>query len=201
MKKNDKKIAADILYYSIWFGLLTGLVEGLLLFTFSRLELLRGQITYLGSGWEVFWVAPIFDFLLFLIVGAILALFAQFIPQVLAKRVSLFAFSFLLAFAWVGTFLSGRLSPVASAILGAGIGYQLSVILFEREKRFAPFVGRTVKGLGILTLGLLVVIQGSYWIGEKIAVENLPKAKESAPNVLLIVIDTLRADHLSLQGY
>jgi arylsulfatase A-like enzyme len=32
-------------------------------------------------------------------------------------------------------------------------------------------------------------------------VRNLPAAKASAPNVLVIVVDTLRADHMSLQGY
>ena len=201
MKKFDKKIAIDILRYAAWFGIVTGLVEGILLFTLSRFEMLKGQITYLGSGWQVLWVAPVFDLLLFLVAGLALAVVAQFIPQVWAKRLALLAFSFLMAFSWVGTYLSGRLSPVASAILAAGIGYQLSLTLFEREKRFAPFAGRTVKALGILVVALLVVIQSGYWIREQVAVRDLPQAKESSPNVLLIVMDTLRADHLSLQGY
>lgn len=201
MKRFNKEIATEILLYSIWFGLLTGLVEGVLLFVFSRFELLRGQITYLGSGWEVLWVAPIFDLLFFLVVGLILALVAQFLPQMWAKRLSLFTFSFLLTFSWLGTYLSGRLSPAASLILAAGIGYQLSLSLYERGKRFIPFAQRTAKGFGVLTLALLVVIQGGYWVGEQIAVRNLPQAKESSPNVLLIVVDTLRADHMSLHGY
>jgi arylsulfatase A-like enzyme len=201
MKGFDKQISKEILYYSVWFGLLAGLVEGFLLFIFSRFELLKGQITYLGSGWEVLWVAPLFDLLFFLVAGVFLALLAQFLPQVWAKRLSLFVFSFLLAFSWVGTYLSGRLSPVATVILAAGIAYQLSLVLSEREKWFLPFVQRTARGLGVLTLALLVVIQSSNWVQEQRAVRNLPRAKESAPNVLFIVIDTLRADHLSLQGY
>lgn len=201
MKKFDKTRAATILRYAVWFGLLTGLVEGALLFILRRFELLKGQITYLGSGWQVLWVAPIFDLLLFLAAGLVLAVLAQFIPQVWAKRLALFVFSFLMVFSWIGTYLSGRLSPVASAILAAGIGYQLSLTLFEREKRFAPFAGRTVRGLAILTLALLVVIQGTIWGMEQSAVRNLPQAKESAPNVLLIVIDTLGANHMSLHGY
>ncbi len=201
MKKFDKQVALEILLYSTWFGLLTGLVEGVLLFVFSRFELLKGQITYLGSGWEVLWVAPIFDLLLFFVVGVFLALFAQFLPQMWAKRLSLFAFSFLLVFSWVGTYLSGRLSPAAFVILAAGIGYQLSLSLYERGKRFVPFAGRSAKGFGALTLALLIVIQGGYWASERIASRDLPQAKESSPNVLLIVIDTLRADHMSLHGY
>ncbi|MBI4761652.1 MAG: sulfatase-like hydrolase/transferase [Chloroflexota bacterium] len=201
MKKFDTALTKQILQYALWFALLTGLVEGVLLYTLRTFELLKGQITYLGSGWQVLWVAPIFDALLFLLAGAGLAVLALFIPAVWAKRLALFAFSFLLAFSWLGTILSGRLSPVATLILAAGVGYQLSLTLFEREQRFAPFVGRTVKGLSVFVLALLVVIQSGYWIGEQIAVRNLPTAKESAPNVLWIVIDTLRADHMSLHGY
>lgn len=201
MKKFDKKIAIDILRYAVWFGILTGLVEGVLLYVLRSFELLKGQITYLGSGWQVLWIAPIFDLLLFLLAGLALAVLAQFIPQVWAKRMALFTFSFLMAFSWFGVFLSGRLSPVATVILAAGVGYQLSLTLFEREKRFAPFAGRTVKALGVLIAVLLVLIQSGIWLQEQAAVRNLPQAKESSPSVLLIVMDTLRADHLSLQGY
>ena len=201
MMKYDKKISIDILYYSIWYGLLTGLVEGGLLFILQRFELLKGQITYLGTSWEVLWVAPIFDLLFFLAVGIFLALVARFLPQVFAKRLSLFVFSFLTVFAWIDIYLSGRLSPVATGILAAGVGYQLSLFLYVREAKFFPYIKRTTKGFGILTIALLVVIQGGYWLQERSIVRNLPQAKESAPNVLVIVVDTLRADHMSLQGY
>ena len=201
MKRFDKKLATDILYYSIWFGLVTGLVEGVALFMLQRFELLRGQITYLGSSWEVLWLAPIFDMLLFLAVGIVLTLISGFLPQVFAKRVSLFVFSFMMVFPWILSYLSGRLSPVATGVLAAGIGYQLSFFLYGHETKFAPFVQKTAKGLGVLTLAILILVQGGYWITEWSTVRNLPAAKESAPNVLMIVIDTLRADHLSLQGY
>jgi arylsulfatase A-like enzyme len=58
-----------------------------------------------------------------------------------------------------------------------------------------------VIGLGILTLTLLVIVQSGNWFQEWSSVRNLPQAKASTPNVLVIVVDTLRADHLSLQGY
>ncbi|MBK9925997.1 MAG: sulfatase-like hydrolase/transferase [Anaerolineales bacterium] len=199
--KFNKKIAIDILYYSIWFGLLTGLVEGVLLFIFQRFELLKGQITYLGSSWEVMWVAPLFDLLFFLIAGAFLILASGFLPQVWAKRFALLVFSFLMVFPWILSYLSGRIGPAYIGILVAGVGYQLSLLLYEREKKFLPFVQRTVKGIGVFTLVLFIIIQGGNWIREWSTVRNLPQAKASAPNVLVIVVDTLRADHLSLQGY
>ena len=201
MKKFDKKIASEILYYSIWFGLVTGLVEGVLLFIFQQFGLLKGQISYLGTSSEVLWIAPVFDLFFFLIAGIFLVILAQFTSHVLSKRISIFVFSTLLIMAWVETYLSGRLSPVATVILATGIAYQLSLFISIRENKFAPVVRRTVKGFGALTLSLLVVIQSNYWIQEQVAVRSLPQVTGSVPNILLIVIDTLRADHLSLQGY
>lgn len=201
MKKFDRKSASDIVLYSTWFGIVTGLIEGILLLVFQHFDLLKGQITYLGSGWEVLWIAPIFDTLFFLLIGAFLLILAQILPQTFARRLALFTFSFLLVFAWIETYLSGRLSPIATGILAAGIAYQLSTYLFGHSDRFTPFVRRTVKAFGAITVSLLIVIQGGYWLQEKIAVSKLPIASTSAPNVLFIVVDTLRGDHMSLQGY
>ncbi|HKI54097.1 MAG TPA: sulfatase-like hydrolase/transferase [Anaerolineales bacterium] len=201
MKKFNKQIAKEIIYYSVWFGLLTGLVEGILLFTLQRFELLKGQITYLGTSWEVFWVTPLLELLFFLIVGAVLSIVGKFISQDWVKRLSLFVFSFMMAFPWILSYLSGRLSPVATIILAIGIGYQLSLFLYERENRFVSFVQKTLKTFVYLTLVLLIIVQGGNWFQEWSTVNNLREAKASAPNVLVIVVDTLRADHLSLQGY
>jgi arylsulfatase A-like enzyme len=171
------------------------------LYVLQRFEALKGQITYLGSGPQIFWVAPIFDALLFLLAGVGLTVVAQFLPRKFAKQAVYFVFCFMVFFDWLLVYLSGRLNPAATALLGAGIGYQVSLLIYEREKRFFPFAQRTLKGLVGLILGMLVVIQGSFWIQERITTSNLPTAKESTPNVLFIVMDTVRADHLSLQGY
>jgi arylsulfatase A-like enzyme len=201
MKKFDKQFAVQILRHAIWFGIVAGLVEGVLLYVLQRYEALKGQITYLGSGPQVFWVAPIFDALLFGLAGVGLAVVAQVLPRKLARQLVYFAFCFLVFFGWFLVYLSGRLNPAATALLAAGVGYQVSLLIFEREKRFLPFAERTFKGLVGLTLALVVVIQGGFWLQERIATNNLPAAKASTPNVLFILMDTLRADHLSLQGY
>ena len=44
-------------------------------------------------------------------------------------------------------------------------------------------------------------IQGGKWLQERNAVAHLPTAAAGAPNVLVIVVDTLRADHVSSYGY
>ena len=44
-------------------------------------------------------------------------------------------------------------------------------------------------------------IQGGQRLRERNAVAELPPAEPGAPNVLVIVLDTLRADHLAAYGY
>ena len=203
MKKFDTQFAIEILKYALWFGMITGLVEGMLLYALQRYELLRGQITYLGSGPQVLWVAPVFDALFFLLVGVGAAVVAQFLPRKFARPAVFFVFCFLASFGWLLVYLSGRLNPAATAILGAGIGYQVSTVIVARENRFARFAQRTFKILAGVTLALFVLVQGGLWVRERVAASNLPQTQgsEPTPNILLIVMDTVRADHLSLQGY
>lgn len=203
MKKFDTQFAIELLKYALWFGMITGLVEGMLLYALQRYELLRGQITYLGSGPQVLWVAPVFDALFFLLVGVGAAVVAQFLPRKFARPAVFFVFCFLASFGWLLVYLSGRLNPAATAILGAGIGYQVSTVIVARENRFARFAQRTFKILAGVTLALFVLIQGGLWVRERVAASNLPQTQgsEPTPNILLIVMDTVRADHLSLQGY
>ncbi|HQU34984.1 MAG TPA: sulfatase [Anaerolineales bacterium] len=203
MKKFDTQFAIEILKYALWFGMITGLVEGMLLYALQRYELLRGQITYLGSGPQVLWVAPVFDALFFLLVGVGAAVVAQFLPRKFARPAVFFVFCFLASFGWLLVYLSGRLNPAAPAIRGAGIGYKVSTVIVARENRFARFAQRTFKILAGVTLALFVLVQGGLWVRERVAASNLPQTRgsEPTPNILLIVMDTVRADHLSLQGY
>jgi len=54
----------------------------------------------------------------------------------------------------------------------------------------------------VLLLAIVfAVIQGGQWFGERNAVADLPQASSGAPNVLVVVVDTLRADHVSSAGY
>lgn len=103
-------------------------------------------------------------------------------------------------FDWLLVYLSGRLNPAATALSGAGLGYQVSLSIFEREKRFAPFAHRTSQGLVGVTIALLIVIQAAF--GFKNAWWLAVACRKSIhADVLFIVVDTLRADHMSLQGY
>ena len=50
-------------------------------------------------------------------------------------------------------------------------------------------------------LALSLRIQGGKWLHERIMDARLPVASPGSPNLLVLVMDTLRADHLSTYGY
>ena len=50
-------------------------------------------------------------------------------------------------------------------------------------------------------VGMALAIQGPPWLRERRTLAALPRASAALPNVLLIVLDTVRAQSLSLYGY
>jgi arylsulfatase A-like enzyme len=53
----------------------------------------------------------------------------------------------------------------------------------------------------LLTLGLLTLVEGRRLWKERVALSSLPAMSAQPPNVLLIILDTVRAASLSLYGY
>ena len=97
--------------------------------------------------------------------------------------------------------VTARLSHLSCLLLAAGVGAAFSRWVANHEVATLQFVKRTlpwVAGVGVVAF---VGIQGGRWLCEARAVANLPPAAPDAPNVLIIVVDTLRADHLSSFGY
>ncbi|HUV27937.1 MAG TPA: hypothetical protein VMW34_11290, partial [Anaerolineales bacterium] len=82
-------MSREILLAGIWFGLLTGLIEGVALFALKRFEILRGPVTFLGMSVETLWVSPLFDLLLFFGLGLLFSLLAVLLKRLPIKRLSI----------------------------------------------------------------------------------------------------------------
>ena len=54
---------------------------------------------------------------------------------------------------------------------------------------------------GVTLAGLAAGVQGWQWTAERLALARLPSASPGLPNVIFIVLDTVRAASLSLYGY
>ena len=185
---------SELLLTAAWFGLVAGLIEGVLA------NFLRGVHGFaVRTSPQILWIAPVFNLILFLLMGVGLATLLRVKSKLpgLVLAVGLFTwvtlFSLLLQF--------GRINKVAALILSLGIGFQVARMLRKRELAAVKFFRMSVPIL--IVVALLIGTAGAYWDRgrERYLVSKLPQPRPGAPNVLLITLDTLRADHLSCYGY
>ncbi|HEX3352282.1 MAG TPA: sulfatase [Terriglobales bacterium] len=190
--------AAILLLVGAWFGIVTGLVEGLGLLLFQRINWRQwGRMMHVSK--EILWVSPLVDLILFLLVALAVWLVSRIFKRMPAIPVLLFILSFMAAYDWLT--LTGRLYPRACWLLALGLAAVFVRWMAAREPAALRF-WRKSWGYAIAVLLLLFfAIQGGKRLRERIAESSLPEAAPGSPNVLVVVVDTLRADHLSTYGY
>jgi arylsulfatase A-like enzyme len=193
--------AQNILITAAWFGLVTGLIEGTGLWALQQLGWLAGPFTFLGASLEIIWISALFDLLMFSILGLALSLIARLLPRLPVMLLAVFLFASLTFFDWLAIPLIGHISIFAVFILAVGLAVQFSRSFLNRQERLVRFWQRSTPWLGALALLTLVGIQGGFWLREQVAVTRLPEAAPGSPNILVIIVDTLRADHVSSYGY
>ena len=177
----------DFLLISLWWGLLTGLGEGYFPTTYIWRDLMRAGVE----------IEP----LLFL--GAALLLIAFKRRRTLNQldlTQATFLFSGLTLFACLSR--SAFASPVVIELLTTITVASLFAFLWLLRGPFlVRWQKRTLPVLLLLALWCIVGFPIKQRIHERRALEKLPSASAGAPNVLVVVVDTLRADHLSTYGY
>jgi len=144
------------------------------------------------------WLIPLFDLALFLAAGAMLALAARRWPRRagwLGPRLFV-ALALLPALTLAGPGIYAE----AWLLLALGVASLVAPVLERQRDRWRRRLARTAPAL----LGL-VLLQAGWLFGsdrlKRWREEDRPPPPASAPNVLVIVLDTVRADHLSLYGY
>jgi arylsulfatase A-like enzyme len=179
-------------------GIIAGFVEGAGLLVFQRINWARwGPMMHVS--WEIVWISPIVDGILFLVLALICSCVARFAPRVPTLRALAFLLTFLTAYDWLT--LTSRLFHAACLLLALGIAVAFTRWCGKREGAFLQFWKRTTPWIVAAWVLAFVGIQGGKWLHERNAVAQLPAATPGAPNVLVIVVDTLRADHVSSYGY
>ena len=188
----------NILVLAIWFGTAGGLLEGIAHWAYQATGILSYQERYHPVDLNVLWTSPLVDILL-LVIAACVLLPVFWILRKRDWQLEIIVFTALICNGLlVGT---GRTRMGGAAIFAIGVG-TIAGRWANRDPRAAmAFFRRSLiplLGLAVLTYGA-VRIGGSLWQNAQIA--RLPEAPPTAPNVLLIVLDTLRADRLSAYGY
>jgi arylsulfatase A-like enzyme len=180
------------------FGIFAGLTEGAGLLLFQRINWTQwGRLMHVSK--EILWISPLVDLSLLVIVSLLVWVISRLSQRIPSVRLLIFLLTFLTIYDWLT--LTNRLYHRASLILALGVAVAFTRWVAKREASSVTFWKGSTPWLASVFLLALLAIQGGKWAHEKIAVAKLPAAPQSAPNVLVIVLDTLRADHLSSYGY
>ncbi|MGC2185898.1 MAG: sulfatase [Terriglobales bacterium] len=190
--------AGSLLILGLGSGIFAGLVEGAGLLFFQRVNWARWGPMIHVSG-EILWISPIVDVILFLSLALIGSAVARFSSRFPAVRVLVFLLTFFSLYDWLT--LTGRLYHRACLLLALGVAAAFARWCGQREKAFLKFGKRATPWILALWIFVFTGMQGGKRLQERNAVAHLPAAAPDAPNVLVIVEDTLRADHVSAYGY
>jgi arylsulfatase A-like enzyme len=187
--------AVDVFLLSAWCGPASGLLEVAARVICRAIDPTRRL--YMVSR-HFLWLGPLSSLLFFLGIGLVSSVAVKLSPRAagwLSPRLicGLAILPVLLA-AGPGIF------PEAWALFGFGMAIQLVPIL---ERRDSTLRRKLVWTFPIM-LGLVIALASYVFLGDRLkqrreAGRPLPPA--NSPNVLLIVLDTVRADRLSLYGY
>ena len=193
--------ASDLFILTTSSGLFAGLVEGAGLCWFQKTVLAGGTVGMLLVSPRILYVSALTDVVLFLVTGFLVAWSCRLVHKIKAETAVLFVLFFMLVFDCLCIALDRVMDPPYTAILSAGIASALLRGLGRWRKRV---VWLARKSLPILATILILVICAVNWErfeSARVAAAGLPAATKDAPNVLIIVMDTVRADHLSALGY
>lgn len=186
----------DVPWLIVWGALLGGLTElALRLLLFRGLGMLRSP-SYVDP--QAVWMAPLANLPLFAVVLCLVALAAgrrhtKRFGVVVAAAVGLAILEV--------AFISQRLHDLALVALSAGLGAQAGLL----AQRFPVAARWMIRRSTIAMAGLAIIGGVALHVGrgvvERQQLAGLPTAPAEAPNVLLLVLDTVRSMELSLYGF
>ena len=181
----------EIVVIAVWLGLAAGFVEVLAVVVNQKIK-----HSYLMISSHFLWMVPLAN----LVESILLGLF-MIILSCIIKNVSPRFVAWTMATAAILNPL--QIFPIrlyATILLAAGIAARLVAWSFLRRDRSSRFVfDSTFRLIGLLLISVAYSFGVDAWDETLDALRTHPRA--GSPNVLLIVMDTVRAKELSLYGY
>jgi len=197
---------SDVFVIAAWFGVMAGFVEAsVLLFIQSVPGLITWPQRQLSVSGDFLWIAPLVDVLLFITAAVPLAVGLAVIsaaPWLRALRGQGLA---VLPLAATAAYVAFRVPDRLYwwAVVALSLGLAVRCWLWWRTNLVAHLAW--FKRSLVLSVAAVAVVatlaRGGSWLLETRSLQALPPAPSGVPDVLMIVLDTVRADHLSVYGY
>lgn len=149
---------------------------------------------------DLVWLSPLGHLLLFLPLVLLLSVAAVLFARLPALRLAAFVFGLLAALS-ILLLYTPQLHQYAALLLAVGIAVRLAGAVKGQELAWRQRFGRLAWGGATVVGGSAALLLGANAWHERRALRALPAAVADAPNVLLIILDTVRARSLSLYGY
>ncbi len=184
----------SILWISAWMALVTGGVEGA--YWLFRQQVF-GEMLFMHPNF--LWMGPLTHLVVFLLPGIGLAAISRKTgsPTVLPVAVALLS---LIAALDLLLILMRGLHFWGWMLLACGLAATAARLFEKYTKQCVLLAQRTTPWLIFLLLAIGLSQEGLSRYREASAVATVPHSAKGAPNVLLVVLDTLRADALGLYG-
>ncbi|MGH9382993.1 MAG: sulfatase [Vicinamibacterales bacterium] len=187
-----------LLAIAVWLGVVAGFCELLAI----AVEVLKPQDPWPGflyTNPHELWLTPLASGLLVLAVGAAVVLAGRLLPWVILPQRALMLIAIPACLAAVFHFRSS-VDERALLILSCGLGFQLALFTAKRVDGFVRVVRRTMP-VAFFLIGLLALtVVGRPRLSEYLSLARLPAPDPAAPNLVLIIMDTVRASEVELDA-
>ncbi len=188
-----------LLIAATWFGLLSGLVEGTGLLVFQHYGWLVWDLALNGVSAPIIWISAIFNAVIFLLAAVLLFAATRILRNLPWVAISVFVFTFISVFDLLA--LIRRTRHLAMVVLAIGIATVALRGFRKREARVIKIWRSSLPALAAIAIVCLIVVEAGGRFREHQEVQHLAAARQGLPNIVIIVVDTLRSDHLSTYGY
>ncbi len=148
---------------------------------------------------ELLWTAPLADALVLGLAGLLVWVLVLLRPSLNWWRPMVTFLAFAVAF---GNFrFIAALADWARALLAAGVGYQVGAWATRHQVSVQRACRRALPALAAYVLAICAGDIGYHRLSERRALAGIAASPAGSPNVLLLILDTVRASELGMYGY
>lgn len=185
----------EFLHIAAWLGAITGLVEGV----FLEIRWAVSDLPWRSHSIDAVWTSPATTAVLFFL-GALLLLLLLGRFRAASQGTAVFVFSGLATYALLHIFKL-KMYDAAILVLALGVAVQLTRATTSRQASLKRLIRLSTPWLVVLPVAFGFGLRAKERILERSALKQLALPAEGAPNILLLILDTVRASSLSLYGY